>query len=120
MWNSFSNKWLLYKVITVLYITKRSRVMINAEEFPHDKDRLPLYWDFCQRYEVEDYRTLIRLYDITELNSFLPPEPSEQEKRCLRQLIGTQAASGYLDYARSTNTFELLMQWQETTGRWVL
>lgn len=93
--------------------------MIDPKEFPNDKERLPLYEDFCKRYEIEDYRTVIKLYDVDELNGFLPPEPTDAQKAALKGLIGVQQSSVYLDYARSTNTFELIMQWQESTGDWI-
>ena len=92
--------------------------MIDPKEFPHDRDRLPLYEDFCQRYGIQDYRTVIKLYDVDELNSFLPTEPSQEDRQALQKLVGVQSSSGYVDYARSTNTFELIMQWQEKTGNW--
>ncbi len=92
--------------------------MIDPKEFPNDRDRLPLYEDFCQRYGIRDYSTVIKLYDVDELNSFLPPKPSQEDRQALQNLIGVQSSSGYVDYARSTNTFELIMQWQEKTGNW--
>jgi hypothetical protein len=86
------------------------------EELKHDQHHLDKYRAFCDLYGIEDFVQFVRLYDIYELVSFLPAQPTEAEKRLLNELNGAVAESGYLDYQRSTNTFELIMQWQERTG----
>ncbi len=87
------------------------------ENFPHDRHHLDAYEQFAQRYEVQDFEQLVRLYDVYELTAFLPPQPDAAQKVLFNELVGVQRESGYLDYARSTNTFELIMQWQERTGQ---
>ncbi len=88
-----------------------------AEVLKHDLHHLDKYKAFCALYGIEDLVQFVKLYDIFELVSFLPAQPTEEEKRILHELIGVQNESGYLDYQRSTNTFELIMQWQERLQR---
>lgn len=96
--------------------TAKSNTMENNLE--HDKHHLDKYQAFCELYEIEDWQRMVKLYDIFELISFLPPNPTEKEKTALQNAIGAEAESGYLDYKRSNNTFELIMQWQEATENW--
>ncbi|SDK40927.1 hypothetical protein SAMN05421823_102666 [Catalinimonas alkaloidigena] len=87
---------------------------------PSEQHRLPAYLAFADRYDIQDVATFIRLYDIDELTCFLPATPTDEEKRVLNALIGVEGVTyGYLDWIKSNNTFELLMQWQEQTGRYV-
>lgn len=88
-------------------------------DFPDfEKDRQAAYEDFARRYELPDAATLAHLYDINELNDFLPPQPNEEQKAIIQKLAGLEGMpSGYLDYRRSNNTFELLMQYTEATGQ---
>ena len=86
------------------------------QEFKHDQHHLDKYKEFCKLYEIEDWQTVVRLYDIFELVSFLPATPSQHEKQALHKALGATSESGYLDYSRSNNTFELIMQWQENTA----
>jgi len=81
-----------------------------------EKARLPRYRNFCERYGIEQFEEVVALYDIDELVGFMPPYPSEEDKLALQQLIGTRGEAGYMDYRKSNNTFELIMQWQEKTG----
>lgn len=69
------------------------------------------------RYGIDDVVHLHRLYEVRELLLFLPEYPTEAERTALQQVMGATAVSGYMDYDRSTNTFELIMQWQEQLGR---
>jgi hypothetical protein len=72
---------------------------------------------FCKAYEIQDMESLDRLYEIDELILFLPPQPTDSEKRILQELIGLQGETyGYMDWVKSNNTFELIMQWREQTG----
>jgi hypothetical protein len=82
----------------------------------HERERLPQYRNFCELYGLEDFEQVVTLYDIDELRSFLPDQPSQGEKVALQKLVGTTGVKGYMDYVKSNNTFELIMQWQEATG----
>lgn len=83
-----------------------------------EKDRQAAYEDFARRYELTDPAQLAHLYDINELNDFLPPEPTKEQKSIVQNLVGLEGVpSGYIDYQRSNNTFELLMQYTEATGQ---
>ena len=90
--------------------------MEHPESLRHDKHHLAQYKAFCELYEIEDLESFVRLYDIFELVSFMPANPTTEEKKVLNELVGTRTESGYMDYQRSNNTFELIMQWQERTG----
>ena len=69
------------------------------------------------KYEIENIEAFSRLYDIDELVLFLPENPTPAEKEALRELIGVQGVTyGYMDWIKSNNTFELIMQWRERTG----
>ncbi|QHT68240.1 hypothetical protein GXP67_17130 [Rhodocytophaga rosea] len=71
---------------------------------------------FCQAYEIEEVELLGRLYEIDELILFLPPQPTVEEKKILQALLGLQGETyGYMDWVKSNNTFELIMQWREQT-----
>lgn len=91
--------------------------MEQDPELVNDQHHLAKYEAFCTLYGIEEVKTVVKMYDIYELVSFLPAFPSESDKEALQGIIGASAASGYMDYARSTNTFELIMQWQEKTGK---
>lgn len=86
------------------------------ENFKHDAHHLDKYKAFQDLYDIDDLEKLVKLYDIYELVSFLPPSPTPKQKEVLNQLIGVTSESGYMDFTRSTNTFELIMRWQEETG----
>lgn len=74
---------------------------------------------FCATYGITDVETFSRLYELDELLLFLPPHPNLFEQQVLQELIGTQGVTyGYLDWVKSNNTFELIMQWRERTGNW--
>ncbi|MCU0450504.1 MAG: hypothetical protein MUC97_11790 [Bernardetiaceae bacterium] len=83
---------------------------------PHDQHHLDKYRAFCELYGITNLTEFVRLYDIYELTCFLPAQPTEAQKLALQAVLGAMAESGYLDYQRSNNTFELIMQWQERTG----
>lgn len=78
--------------------------------------RLDRYQHFANRYQVQDFVQLVSLYEIDDLESFLPPQPNPFEQKVFNQLIGTLGETGYLDYEKSNHTFELIMSWQELTG----
>jgi hypothetical protein len=86
------------------------------ENFKHDQHHLEKYIQFFEKWELQDFENFVKYYDIYELTAFLPPNPSSKEKETLKNLIGTTTESGYLDYQKSNNTFELIMQWREKTG----
>ncbi len=72
---------------------------------------------FCKAYGIDDPASIARLYEWDEIILFLPPYPTEFEKRAFHQLLGVQGETyGYMDYVKSNNTFELIMQWREQTG----
>jgi hypothetical protein len=72
---------------------------------------------FCQAYGIEDPVRFTRLYELDEILLFLPPQPTDEEKHVLGELIGTLGVTyGFMDYVKSNNTFELIMQWREKTG----
>ena len=72
--------------------------------------------DFCRVYDIKDAQKIESLYEIGELLIFMPPNPTAFEKQVFQKLIGVQGEVGYLDYNKSNNTFELLMQWREQTN----
>ena len=72
---------------------------------------------FCEIYGIEDIELFNRLYEIDEIVLFLPPNPTDTEKRALQELVGLEGVTyGFMDYVKSNNTFELIMQWRERTG----
>jgi hypothetical protein len=72
---------------------------------------------FCEAYGIADTALFIKLYELDEIMLFMPPHPSLGEKEALQSLIGVQGETyGYMDYVKSNNTFELIMQWREMTG----
>lgn len=75
-----------------------------------------LLLEFCKKYGIENAQEIEALYEIAELTAFMPAQPSLEEQKALQDLIGVRGESGYLDYAKSNNTFELIMQWRERTG----
>ena len=88
------------------------------DDLKHDKHHLDKYQAFCSLYGIEDWEKVVQLYDIFELVSFFPAHPTEEEKKALQEVLGATAESGYMDFKRSNNTFELVMQWQEKTESW--
>ncbi|MDP5172777.1 MAG: hypothetical protein NWR72_21240 [Bacteroidia bacterium] len=91
--------------------------MIEKHPFELEKHRLSDYKAFAERYGISDLETLVGLYEIDDLQSFLPPNPSPHEKAVLNELIGVKGVTGgYMDYQKSNHTFELIMQWQEATN----
>jgi hypothetical protein len=74
----------------------------------------PLHRQFYEAYGITDIIAFTRLYEVEELVLFLPPAPTDPEKQALQELIGVQGVTyGYMDYVKSNNTFELIMQWKE-------
>lgn len=89
---------------------------MNKHPFELEKHRLHRYEQFAASYGIQDLETLVRLYEIDDLEAFLPVHPAESEKMALQALIGVEGEEGYMDYQKSNHTFELIMQWQEQTG----
>lgn len=83
-----------------------------------EKPRLDRYRTFAERYEVEDFEKFVAFYDVDELARFMPPYPSDEDKAALKEVMGATGEVGYIDYRKSNNTFELIMQWQEKTGKY--
>ena len=77
------------------------------------------YASFCKKWEIENIEKVERLYDLESLKSFLPDFPTEEDKKALKSVLGVAFDHfyGYIDYQKSTNTFELIMQWREKTGK---
>jgi hypothetical protein len=74
----------------------------------------PLLIQFCTTYGITDVATFDKLYEVEEIALFLPPHPTDAEKKALQELIGINGVTyGYMDYVKSNNTFELIMQWKE-------
>jgi hypothetical protein len=92
----------------------------GMEDIKHDLYHLDKYQEFCELYGITDLVQFVKLYDIYELVAFMPPNPTASEKAAFQQLVGTTTESGYMDYQRTNNTFELLMQWVEATGNFHL
>ena len=85
------------------------------EPFKNESHLIAEYRTFAEIWEIDDLESLVKLYDIYELYTFLPENPSGKEKKILQSLIGITTPSGYMDYQKSNNTFELIMQWREKT-----
>ncbi|MCI4669061.1 MAG: hypothetical protein MRZ79_13080 [Bacteroidia bacterium] len=83
-----------------------------------EKHRLERYRNFALLYKLpeEKFEQFVALYEISELEAFMTPEPTLKERQIFSELIGVQGVAGYMDYIKSNNTFELIMQWQEQTG----
>ncbi len=83
-----------------------------------EKHRIEKYRNFATSYKVPEdkFESFVALYDIDELESFMSPNPSEKDCQVFSELIGVKGVQGYMDYIKSNNTFELIMQWQEQTG----
>jgi len=72
---------------------------------------------FCEAYGIADLALFSKLYEMDEVILFIPRHPSPREKEALQSLVGVQGETyGYMDYVKSNNTFELIMQWRERTG----
>jgi hypothetical protein len=80
-----------------------------------EKHRLERYETFAEEYAIpkEKFETFVGLYEIDDLQSFLPPKPTGKQRQVLNELIGVKGVQGYMDYEKSQHTFELIMQWQE-------
>ena len=83
-----------------------------------EKHRIERYRNFASLYKLPDekFEQFVELYEVDELESFMPPQPNRKERQIFRELIGVRGTEGYMDYIKSNNTFELIMQWQEQTG----
>ena len=77
------------------------------------------YAPFCEKWEIENVEKVEKLYDLESLKAFLPEHPTEEDKAALQSVLGAgfDHFYGYIDYQKSTNTFELIMQWREKTGK---
>ncbi|MDO1451450.1 hypothetical protein Q0590_34570 [Rhodocytophaga aerolata] len=74
----------------------------------------PLLLSFCATYGIKDIATFDKLYEVEEMVLFLPANPTEVEKQALQELIGIKGLTyGFMDYVKSNNSFELIMQWKE-------
>jgi hypothetical protein len=82
-----------------------------------ESHRLDRYRAFAAIYDIQELERLVELYEIDDLFAFLPSMPTAEEKQALRELIGVTGVPGYMDFRKSNNTFELIMQWRERTGR---
>jgi len=73
---------------------------------------------FCKRWNIDDVKKVEDMYHLEDLKAFLPDEPTEKDKIALNSVLGASFDNfyGYMDYQKSTNTFELIMQWREKTG----
>lgn len=76
---------------------------------------------FCQKWGITDDKTLQtvqNLYEIDQLEAFLPTYPTVEERAAFQEVIGARFDNfyGYMDYQKSSNTFEVIMQWREKTG----
>ncbi len=86
------------------------------DPFKNDRHHIDMYKSFAEEWHISDLESLVKYYDIYELRTFLPETPTQAEKQTLGDLIGVTTPSGYMDYQKSNNTFELIMQWREKTG----
>ena len=77
------------------------------------------YTLFCQRWNIEDVKKVEDMYHLEDLKAFLPDEPTKEDTLALNSVLGASFDNfyGYMDYQKSTNTFELIMQWREKTGK---
>ena len=83
------------------------------EALQHESHRLYRYQTFCRLYAVDDFQKFVSLYDVDELMSLLPTNPSNFQKFILNNLVGTTGLEGFMGYEKSNNTFELVQKWQE-------
>ena len=83
------------------------------EALQHESHRLYRYRTFCRLYGVDDFQKCVALYDVDELMSLLPTNPTIFQKFTLNSLIGIKALEGFMGYEKSNNTFELIQRWQE-------
>ena len=79
----------------------------------NETHRISRYRTFARLYDIQQFDLFVSLYDIDELMSFMPTNPSFQQKATLNDLIGVTANSSYLDYEKSNNTFVLIRGYQE-------
>lgn len=84
-------------------------------QFPNDSERIEAYWDFAKIYEIPEdkFADFVRLYDINELENAMPKSPNSFQKKLFTKLIGVEGNAVYLDYFRSNNSFEIVMQFFE-------
>lgn len=89
------------------------------EALRHESHRLYRYRTFCRLYGIDDlptasrFQKFVSLYDVDELMSLLPTEPTLFQKITLNNLIGIKGLEGFMGYEKSNNTFELIQRWQE-------
>jgi hypothetical protein len=83
------------------------------EALQHESHRLYRYKTFCRLYRVDDFQKFVALYDVDELMSLLPTNPTQLQKFTLNELVGTKGLEGFTGYEKSNNTFELIQRWQE-------
>jgi hypothetical protein len=83
----------------------------------YEAHRLERYQQFAHLWGIEDFDRLVELYDIDQLWSALPAQPAEADRQALHALLGVTGEAGYIDQVKSGNTFELIMQFREQTGR---
>ena len=92
----------------------------DSSENPHyryEAPRMDRYRQLAKKWAIEDFDRLVELYDVDQLQQALPTEPNEKDREVLNRLIGVTGEAGYIDQIKTGNTFELIMQFQETTGR---
>lgn len=82
----------------------------------NETHRLSRYQTFAKLYSVKNIDLLMQLYDVDELMKLMPLNPSIKQKRAFNDLLGVRGASGYLDYQKSNNTFEIVTRWLEKTS----
>ncbi len=73
---------------------------------------------FIKNYALTELeqKTIENLYELNEIILFLPKNPTTSQVQSFKKILGVQIGSGYLDYQKSNNTFELIMQWREIEG----
>lgn len=81
----------------------------------HERLRLKDYERFAELYSIpeERFRLFVHLYDIDELQAAVPEYPTVAQREAFNKVLGAEGVSAYLDYYKTANTFELVMQWQE-------
>lgn len=79
----------------------------------NETHRISRYRTFARLYDIQQFDLFVSLYDIDELMSLMPTNPTHEQKHTLNDLIGVTASSSYLDYEKSNNTFTLVRNWQE-------
>lgn len=109
--------WVVRKEQFAIQGVKKAKLFFKMHENHYlPPEQIAKYQFFCELYEIPFTEEFVRLYEIEELMAFLPPNPTQEQKTVFKNLIGVESESIYVDYQKSTNTFELLMQWQEQTN----